>query len=212
MLLNDKIVFVGHHIPRRERQAKIDEVRSHFTNLYIKNLQTEVTEPEFRELFEKYGKVTSAVVTKDADGKSKGFGFVNYEKHEDARKAVDELHDKEFRGQPLYVTRAQKKGEREEELRKSYEQAKYEKHIKYQGVNLYVKNLDDDMFVESDSLHCIVLISTRSTGLTKSSTLNSRLSAPSLLAKSCQTTRALQKVSVSFASLLRMKRPKLFKS
>jgi len=26
MLLNDKIVFVGHHIPRRERQAKIDEV------------------------------------------------------------------------------------------------------------------------------------------------------------------------------------------
>lgn len=151
MLLNDKIVFVGHHIPRRERQAKIDEVRSHFTNLYIKNLQTDVTEAEFRELFEKYGKVTSAVVTKDNEGKSKGFGFVNFEKHEEARKAVDELHDKEFRGQPLYVTRAQKKGEREEELRKSYEQAKYEKHIKYQGVNLYVKNLDDDMLVN----HCV---------------------------------------------------------
>jgi len=145
MLLNDKIVFVGHHIPRRERQAKIDEVRSHFTNLYVKNLSTEVTEPEFRELFEKYGQVTSAVVNVDAEGKSKGFGFVNFDKHEDARKAVDELHDKDFRGQPLYVTRAQKKGEREEELRKSYEQAKYEKNIKYQGVNLYVKNLDDDM-------------------------------------------------------------------
>jgi len=145
MLLNDKIVYVGHHVPRRERQAKIDEIRSHFTNLYIKNLATDVTEPEFRQLFEKYGQVTSAVVNVDAEGKSKGFGFVNYDKHEDAKKAVDELHDKDFRGQPLYVTRAQKKGEREEELRKSYEQAKYEKNIKYQGVNLYVKNLDDDM-------------------------------------------------------------------
>jgi len=145
MLLNDKVVFVGHHVPKRERQAKIDEVKSHFTNLYVKNLPTEVEEKEFRELFEKFGTVTSAVVTTDAEGKSKGFGFVNFESHEGARKAVDELHEKDYKGQQLYVTRAQKKGEREEELRKSYEQAKYEKNIKYQGVNLYVKNLDDDI-------------------------------------------------------------------
>ena len=145
MLLNDKVVYVGHHVPKRERQAKIDEVRSHFTNLYVKNLSVDVAEAEFREMFEKYGKVTSAVVSVDADGKSRGFGFVNFENHEDARKAVDDLHDKEFKGQTLFVTRAQKKSEREEELRKSYEQAKYEKTVKYQGVNLYVKNLDDDM-------------------------------------------------------------------
>jgi len=145
MLLNDKVVYVGIHIPKRERQAKIDEIRAHFTNLYIKNLPLEVDEAEFRSMFEKYGKVTSAVITMDNEGKSKGFGFVNFENHEDAAKAVDDLHEKDYKGQQLYVARAQRKSEREEELKKSYEQKKYEQTLKYQGVNLYVKNLDDDV-------------------------------------------------------------------
>ncbi|KAM0756209.1 polyadenylate binding protein [Meredithblackwellia eburnea MCA 4105] len=148
MLLNDKVVFVGIHIPRRERQAKIDEIRAHFTNLYVKNVPLEVTSEEFKELFDKFGTVTSAVISLDADGKSKGFGFVNYEKHEDAAKALADLHEKDFKGQQLYVTRAQRKGEREEELKRSYEQKKYETTLKYQGVNLYVKNLDDDVTEE----------------------------------------------------------------
>lgn len=148
MLLNDKVVFVGLHIPRRERQAKIDEIRSKFTNLYVKNVPLEVTQDEFKELFAKYGNVTSAVITVDSEGKSKGFGFVNYEKHDEAAQALAELHEKDFKGQQLYVTRAQRKGEREEELKRSYEQKKYETTLKYQGVNLYVKNLDDDMTEE----------------------------------------------------------------
>jgi polyadenylate-binding protein len=148
MLLNDKVVYVGHHVPKRERQAKIDEYKSRYTNLFVKNLSPEVDQKEFEEMFRQFGSVNSAVLQVDAEGKSKGFGFVNYDDHEDAQKAVSELHDKEHKGLQLYVARAQKKGEREEELRKSYEQAKYEKNIKYQGVNLYVKNLDDDMCVE----------------------------------------------------------------
>ncbi|GAA5877138.1 hypothetical protein JCM1840_005667 [Sporobolomyces johnsonii] len=150
MLLNDKVVFVGIHIPKRERQAKIDEIRAHFTNLYIKNVPLEVEAEEFRGIFEPFGKVTSAVITTDSEGKSKGFGFVNYEKHEDAAKAVEALHEKDYKGQQLYVARAQRKSEREEELKKSYEQKKYEQTLKYQGVNLYVKNLDDD--VDEDKL------------------------------------------------------------
>ncbi|GAA5867798.1 hypothetical protein JCM8547_005241 [Rhodosporidiobolus lusitaniae] len=148
MLLNDKVVFVGIHIPKRERQAKIDEIRAHYTNLYIKNLPLEVDEAEFRGIFEPFGKVTSAVITTDSEGKSKGFGFVNYENHEDAAKAVEALHEKDYKGQSLYVARAQRKSEREEELKKSYEAKKYEANLKYQGVNLYVKNLDDDLSEE----------------------------------------------------------------
>ncbi|TEB36370.1 polyadenylate binding protein [Coprinellus micaceus] len=144
MLLNDKKVYVGHHISRKERQSKLEEMRSQFTNLYIKNLDTEVTSEEFEELFQKFGNVTSAVISKDEEGKSKGFGFVNYERHEEAQKAVDELNDFDLNGKKLFVARAQKKAEREEELRKSYEAAKLEKMSKYQGVNLYIKNLDDD--------------------------------------------------------------------
>lgn len=145
MLLNEKKVFVGHHIPRKDRDSKFDEMKANFTNIYVKNIQPDVTDDELRTLFEKYGDVTSAVITRDEAGKSRGFGFINYVKHEDAAKAVEELHDKDFKGQAIYVGRAQKKHEREEELRKQHEAARAEKNQKYQGVNLYVKNLADEV-------------------------------------------------------------------
>ncbi|KAL1761715.1 hypothetical protein FB107DRAFT_254685 [Schizophyllum commune] len=145
MLLNDKKVYVGHHISRKERQSKIDEMKAQFTNLYIKNIDPEVTDEEFEALFKEQGNVTSSVIQRDEEGRSRGFGFVNYETHEEAQKAVDNLNDKEFHGRKLFVSRAQKKAEREEELRKAHEQARLEKLSKYQGLNLYVKNLDDDV-------------------------------------------------------------------
>ncbi|KAI4748108.1 polyadenylate binding protein, partial [Aureobasidium sp. EXF-8846] len=145
MLLNEKKVFVGHHIPKKDRMSKFEEMKANFTNVYVKNIDTGVTDDEFRVLFEKYGDITSASLAHDNEGKSRGFGFVNFANHEDANKAVDELHESDFHGQKLYVGRAQKKHEREEELRRQYEAARQEKVNKYQGVNLYVKNLADDI-------------------------------------------------------------------
>ncbi|RKU48648.1 Protein phosphatase PP2A regulatory subunit B [Coniochaeta pulveracea] len=146
MLLNEKKVYVGHHIPKKDRQSKFEEMKANFTNVYVKNIPAEVTDDEFRQLFEKYGDVTSSSLARDQEtGKSRGFGFVNFTTHEAAAKAVDELNGKDFHGQDLYVGRAQKKHEREEELRKSYEAARQEKASKYQGVNLYIKNLNDDV-------------------------------------------------------------------
>lgn len=146
MLLNEKKVFVGHHIPKKDRMSKFEEMKANFTNVYVKNVDQEVTDDEFRELFEKFGQITSASLAHDNEtGKSRGFGFVNYIRHEDAAVAVDTLNDTDFKGQKLYVGRAQKKHEREEELRKQYEAARIEKQSKYQGVNLYVKNLDDEV-------------------------------------------------------------------
>ncbi|KAF8931285.1 hypothetical protein EDD21DRAFT_69055 [Dissophora ornata] len=145
MLLNDKKVYVGHHIAKKERQSKVEEMKANFTNVYIKNLDPEVSQDEVEAIFTKFGPVTSCVVSADENGRSKGFGFINFENHEDAKRAVDELHDTDYKDKKLFVTRAQKKGEREEELKKQYEQQKLEKLSKYQGVNLYVKNLDDDI-------------------------------------------------------------------
>jgi polyadenylate-binding protein len=150
MLLNEKKVYVGHHIPKKDRQSKFEEMKANFTNVYVKNIALDVTEDDFRQLFERYGDVTSSSLARDQEGKSRGFGFVNFTTHEAASKAVDELNGNDFHGQDLYVGRAQKKHEREEELRKSYEAARLEKANKYQGVNLYIKNLDDD--VDDDKL------------------------------------------------------------
>jgi len=153
MLLNEKKVFVGHHIAKRDRMSKFEEMKANFTNIFVKNVNPDATEDEFRTLFEKYGEITSASLTMDEAGKSRGFGFVNFVEHEAADAAVDALHDSDFKGQKLYVGRAQKKHEREEELRKQYEAQRVEKASKYQGVNLYVKNLADE--VDDEELRSI---------------------------------------------------------
>jgi len=145
MLLNEKKVFVGLHIPKKDRLSKFEALKANFTNIYVKNVPLDTTDDEFTKLFEKYGDITSASLTKDEEGKNKGFGFVNFTAHESAEEAVHELNDIEFKGQQLYVGRAQKKSERDEELRRHYESIKQEKLTKYQGVNLFVKNLHDDV-------------------------------------------------------------------
>jgi len=57
--------------------------------------------------------------------------------------AVDQWNDKEVDGHIIYVGRAQKKAERHAELKEKFERLKMERINRYQGVNLYVKNLDD---------------------------------------------------------------------
>lgn len=87
--------------------------------------------------------MSSLLIQRDEYNNSKGFGFVNFEVPEDAERAVNQLHDSEYYGKKLFVSRAQKKSEREDELRRQHDRV--EKPAKYQGVNLYVKNLADDI-------------------------------------------------------------------
>ena len=56
---------------------------------------------------------------------------------------MDELSGKEWNGCKLYAARAQKKAERQMYLESQFEKKKIERINRYQGVNLYVKNLDD---------------------------------------------------------------------
>uniref|UniRef100_A0A336K6T9 Polyadenylate-binding protein n=1 Tax=Culicoides sonorensis TaxID=179676 RepID=A0A336K6T9_CULSO len=143
MLLNDKKVFVGRFIPRKEREKELGEKAKLFTNVYVKNFGDELTDESLKEMFEKYGTITShKVMTKET--KSRGFGFVAFEDPEAAERAVEELNGKELGdGKTLYVGRAQKKNERQMELKRRFEQLKIERLNRYTGVNLYVKNLDD---------------------------------------------------------------------
>nr|CAH7746600.1 unnamed protein product [Callosobruchus chinensis] len=144
MLLNNKKVYVGRFIPRKEREKELGEKAKLFTNVYVKNFGEDVTEEQLRTMYEKFGKITSLKIMNKDDGKSKGFGFVAFESPEAAEAAVEALNGKEIvEGKPLYVGRAQKKAERQQELKRRFEALKMERLNRYQGVNLYVKNLDD---------------------------------------------------------------------
>ncbi|XP_006016730.1 polyadenylate-binding protein 1-like isoform X1 [Alligator sinensis] len=143
MLLNDRKVFVGHFKSRKEREAEFGARAMEFTNVYIKNFGDDMDDDKLREIFSRFGKTLSVKVMMDDSGHSKGFGFVNFEKHEEAQKAVADMNGKEINGRMVYVGRAQKRLERQSELKRKFEQIKQERASRYQGVNLYVKNLDD---------------------------------------------------------------------
>ena len=53
------------------------------------------------------------------------------------------MHDSELNGKKLFVGRFQKKFERVSTLKKMHEEKKQERHNRYMGINLYIKNLDD---------------------------------------------------------------------
>ncbi|KAM9307624.1 polyadenylate-binding protein 1 isoform 2-T2 [Gastrophryne carolinensis] len=143
MLLNDRKVFVGRFKSRKEREAELGARAKEFTNVYIKNFGEDMDDERLKEMFNKYGPALSVKVMTDDSGKSKGFGFVSFERHEDAQKAVDDMNGKDMNGKTIYVGRAQKKVERQTELKRKFEQMKQDRITRYQGVNLYVKNLDD---------------------------------------------------------------------
>ena len=94
MLLNGKIVFVGSFIPKKDRSPV--NPSDTFTNVYVKNLEETVDDAGLREMFSKFGEISSCVVMKDGEGKSKGFGFLNFSDHTHAAAAVEEMEGKVF--------------------------------------------------------------------------------------------------------------------
>lgn len=152
MLLAGRKVFVGPFLSKREREER-GQISRAFTNVYVKNIDESIcTEEKLRELFEPYGEVTSIHVPatpapsgSDAAPTPKGFAFINFAKPDEAAAATEALDGKEIASKALYVGRAQKKSERDAELRQKHESFRQERMQKYQGVNLYVKNLSDEI-------------------------------------------------------------------
>ncbi|CAA2970445.1 polyadenylate-binding 7 [Olea europaea subsp. europaea] len=142
-VVGDKKIYVGKFVKKSERAVTNPEAK--YTNLYMKNLDSDVTEELLLERFSEYGKVMSVAILKDENGTSRGFGFVNFENPDNAKLALEAFHGTQLGSKVLYVARAQKKTEREEMLRRQFEEKRREKILKYKASNVYVKNIDDDV-------------------------------------------------------------------
>jgi polyadenylate-binding protein len=131
-----------------------------FTNVYVKNFPVEWDEAQLKEEFGKFGTVASLIVMTDDKGRKAG--FINYESNEMAKEAIAQMHEKDLRtdeqkkeaegkepetgadGHPdhlVYAAKAQSKAERAREYRQKF--ASEGGKGGAQGVNLFVKNLDD---------------------------------------------------------------------
>jgi RNA recognition motif-containing protein len=80
------------------------------SKLYVGNLPFTTTDDELEEAFNVHGAITSVNVITDRDtGRSRGFGFVEFENEGDAQNAQAALDGQDFGGRQLRVNEAQDK-------------------------------------------------------------------------------------------------------
>jgi polyadenylate-binding protein len=113
-----------------ERFDKEVKGKNAFNNLYVKEFPESWTEDDLKKFFEKFGPLGSVKLMKDDNGKSKGFGFVCFEKQSDAETAVKE-NGTLIEGKPIYIAKAEKKEDRIRSLKKSIART-----------NVYIRNFD----------------------------------------------------------------------
>jgi len=81
--------------------------------LFVGNLSYQTMEGDLQDYFSQAGVVTTVNLMLDkVTGKSRGFAFVEFATPEEANKAVQEFHNKEFQGRALTVNVARPKEER----------------------------------------------------------------------------------------------------
>jgi len=77
-------------------------------NIFVAGLPYDLDDAELEEIFEKFGKVTSAKVAMDkATGKSRGFGFVEMPVESEAKEAIEGLNNISLGKKPLIVKAAE---------------------------------------------------------------------------------------------------------
>ncbi|WOK97960.1 polyadenylate-binding protein 7-like [Canna indica] len=135
-------LYVSKFIRRSKRQSR----PVGRTNLYIKNLDQDITDAVLEEKLSEYGSIDSTVVMKDKDGMSRGFGFVNFLSRDDAKNALENLNGSKLGSKTIYVGYAQKRSERDELLKHLYGERRGSKNahnsLFHQGCIIYVKFLD----------------------------------------------------------------------
>merc|ERR1719399_316204 len=71
---------------------------------YVGNLPFGTSEEELEQLFEPFGNIVGVDILVDENGRPRGFGFVNIEKEEDGRAAVEALNGHKLNGRSLTVS------------------------------------------------------------------------------------------------------------
>jgi polyadenylate-binding protein len=107
-------------------------------NLFVKNLDRNIEDSQLHEAFANFGEIISCKICVDKDGKSLGYGYVQFRKPDDARQAMEDLKDASINGMPLQIQPFQKK------LHKNPEDT---------YMNIYIKNLPDEIEKEEDLIN-----------------------------------------------------------
>lgn len=86
--------YVAKFLRKSDRVLPNPDVK--YTNLYVKNLDLNVRDELLKEKFSEFGKIVGFAIARDENGISRGFGFVNFESPDDARRALESMNGTQF--------------------------------------------------------------------------------------------------------------------
>jgi nucleolar protein 12 len=88
-------------------RPKLASLHDYSTTIFIGNMPFNTTEEEVREHFTACGKLKNVRLVRDNKTfLGKGIGYVQFEEKTDMRKAIDSLHDQDFKGRKLRIKKA----------------------------------------------------------------------------------------------------------
>jgi len=110
---------IKNHVIRAEHfkpKSNADEQqKDNTTNLFIKNLPKDITSKDLYDLFVKFGNIISIKLKQKDNNECMGYGYVNFEKVEDAQKAIESLNNSDFKGKTILVSIFYSKNKRNDE-------------------------------------------------------------------------------------------------
>ena len=82
-------------------------------NIYIGNLNYDITEAELSDAFGEFGTISkSNVIIDKFTGRSKGFGFVEMPNDAEANEAIAKLNESDLKGRKIRVNEAKPREDR----------------------------------------------------------------------------------------------------
>jgi RNA recognition motif-containing protein len=88
----------------------MDRMEKRDTTVYVGNLPWRTTEDELARLFQQFGDIRDVRIIQDPHtGRSRGYGFVEFQQLDPVQEAVEALNGREFQGRALMVSIARPK-------------------------------------------------------------------------------------------------------
>ncbi len=82
-------------------------------NIFVGNLSFDASDDDVRQAFAAHGEVSSvSLITDRETGRPRGFGFVEMPNDEEARKAIEAIHETDIAGRAVNVNEAKPRGDR----------------------------------------------------------------------------------------------------
>lgn len=125
-------------------QVSLSSENERFTKVFVKNFSLDWDVCDLLKAFEAVGTVDSVNIF-ETDSKSNGYGYVLFNNHYTAKRAIEIMNGKEIDGHKLVVERFQSRKEREALKKNSLEYVQKMLEKSTQLDNLHVKNLPRNM-------------------------------------------------------------------